>query len=164
VRLPPSPSLRAGFLLILLMGAVVPLGIVGWWLTGTTRTSGEKLLRARLEQTADEIVRTVGTNWVGQRSTLLALAECEVVRRALAERHAVPPADSTRSPQLSRAWAAASPTVERVAFYDADGNLRGRLEADDGAARLGAAGAQPSVLPVRMPVYGRGAGARIGTM
>jgi signal transduction histidine kinase len=164
VRLPLPPSLRTGFLLILLVGAVVPLGIVGWWLAHSTRTSGENLLRARLHETLNEIVRTVGTNWVDQRSSLLALAECDAVRSALAERRTISLTEGAGPSELVQAWAVASPSVERAAFYDAEGTLRGSLEREDLMARGGAAGAAPSVLPVRMPVYGRGTAGRIGTM
>jgi len=163
VRLRLARSLRTGFLLILLAGAVVPLGIVGWWLAHTTRTSGEELLRARLRETLNEIVRTVGANWVDRRSGLLGLAECEAVRSALAERRAISRAEGAAASGLVQAWAVASPSVERAAFYDLDGTLRGGLESEDHAPG-GGAGATPSVLPVRMPVYGRGTAGRIGTM
>jgi signal transduction histidine kinase len=157
-----SPGLRTSFLIILLLGAVIPLGIVGWWLTRTTQTSGEELLRARLEQTLEEIVRTVGTNWVDRRSTLLGLAECAPVRAALAEKRAIPPVGDSARSELDRAWTAASQTVEQVAFYDLDGRLRGSALRDAGPGAT--AGAAPSVVPLRLPVYGRGTGGRIGTM
>jgi signal transduction histidine kinase len=157
-----SPGLRTSFLIILLLGAVIPLGIVGWWLTRSTQASGEALLSARLSQTLQEIVRTVGNNWVGVRSTLLELAESAPVRAALAEKRAIPPADDPAGSELERAWAAASQTVEQVAFYDLDGRLRGTVAR--GAAVGGAAGIAPSVVPLRLPIYGRGTAGRIGTM
>ena len=159
-----SPSLRTRFLLVLLVGAVIPLGIVGWWLTRTTRTSGEQLLRTRLEETLGEIAQTVGINWIAQRSSLLALAECEAVRTALVERRTVSLAEDAGLPELDQAWTTASQSVVRAAFYDVDGRLRGSLPGDGRTAPGGTVGIAPSVLPIRMPVYGRGTAGRIGTM
>jgi signal transduction histidine kinase len=157
------PSLRTSFLAILLLGAVIPLGVVGWWVTRTTQTSGQDLLRDRLEETLDEIVQTVGTNWVSQRSALLGLAECTAVRAALTEKRAISfSTDGAEPSELRDAWAAAQHAVVRVAFYDLDGVFRGRVPSGE-RPLLGAAAA-PSVLPLRMPVYGRGTAGRIGTM
>ena len=164
MRFSRSPGLRTSFLVILLVGVVIPLGIVGWWLTRTTRTSGEELLHARLQETLSEIVQTVGTNWVDQRSSLLGLAECEAVRTALAERRMIPSAENATPSGLDQAWAKASQAVERAAFYDLDGTLRGSLLRDDRATLGAVVGAAPSVLPLRLPVYGRGTAGRIGTM
>jgi hypothetical protein len=44
------PSLRTRFLLIVLVGAVLPLGLIGFWLTRTSLRSGEELLSARLDE------------------------------------------------------------------------------------------------------------------
>jgi len=165
VHLPRSPSLRTSFLLILLLGAVIPLGIVGWWLTRSTKASGEELLRARLDQTLGELVQTIGTNWVSQRSSLLRLAESEVVRTALAEGRALSPSiDDTGWQELESAWSMAEQAVDRVTFYDLDGEPLGSLPPE---GRLGRGAATPlasSVLPLRLAVYGRGASGQIGTM
>ena len=114
-----SPGLRTSFLLILLLGAVLPLGIVGWWLTRTTQTSGEELLRSRLEQSLADMVQTVGSNWVDLRSNILALSENETVRMALAEGQTIDllPDDAGWG-ELESAWALAEQAVERVVFYD----------------------------------------------
>ncbi|MCJ7629007.1 MAG: hypothetical protein MUO50_11550, partial [Longimicrobiales bacterium] len=80
-----SSSLRGRLLAVLLLGSVIPLGLVGWWLATSTRRSGEELLRTRLEETLSEVVQTVGVNWVDLRSDLLALTEIGEVRAALAE-------------------------------------------------------------------------------
>ena len=160
-----SPSLRASFLLILLLGAVVPLGIVGWWLTRSTQVSGQELLRARLEQTLDDIVQTVGSNWVDLRSNLLALSESEAVRSALAEGHAIDSSfDNTGWQELEQAWAMAEQAVEGVTFFDLENELRGRLPAENDPGRSSTTGYASSILPLRMAVYGRGASGRIGFM
>jgi len=163
VRARRSPGLRTSFLLILLLGAVIPLGIVGWWLARSTQASGEELLRARLGQTLQDIVRTVGNNWVGVRSTLLELAECAPVRAALAEKRAIPSPGNAGGGELEQAWAAASQAAERAAFYDIDGRLRGSLVSER-STTSGLAGGTPSVIPLRLSVYGPGTAGRVGTM
>lgn len=163
--LPRSPSLRTSFLLILLLGAVLPLGIVGWWLTRTTRASGQELLRTRLEQTLGDIVQTVGTNWVDLRSNLLALAESEAVRAALAEGRAI--STSTDNPswqELELAWASTEHAVERVTFYDLENEPRGSLPPEGRTRGIVSTGYTFSILPLRLAIYGRGASGQIGTM
>jgi signal transduction histidine kinase len=158
-------GLRTRFLLILLLGAVVPLGLVGWWLTRTTQRSGEELLRSRLSQTLEEIVQTVGRNWVSRRSELLRLAESEAVRAALVQRRPLrSSADGDTAGELEQAWVAVAEGVERVALYDLDGQLQGTLPGDGPASGAAPRASTPSVLPLRMPVYDRGSGSRIGTM
>jgi signal transduction histidine kinase len=160
-----TPGLRTSFLLILLLGVVLPLGVLGWWLTRTTQTSGRELLRARLEQTLSDIVQTIGSNWVDRRSDLLRVAESEAVRAALIEARAISlSSDNARLRELEQAWANAEQAVERFTFYDLDGEPRGSLPPEEGTRRIPAFGSASSVLPLRMAVYGRGASGRIGTM
>lgn len=157
--------LRTRFLLILLLGAVVPLGLVGWWLTRTTLRSGEELLRTRLSQTLDEIVQTIGRNWVSRRSELLRLAETSAVQAALAERRQVlSAANDERLGELEQRWAAVAEAVERVTLYDLDGEIQGTLPAADRPALGSATGFASSVLPLQMAVYDYGSDGRIGTM
>ena len=157
--------LRTRFLLILLLGAVVPLGLVGWWLTRTTLRSGEELLRTRLSQTLDEIVQTIGRNWVSRRSELLRLAETSAVQAALAERRQVlSAAHDERLGELEQRWATVAEAVERVTLYDLDGEIQGTLPAADRPALGSATGFASSVLPLQMAVYDYGSDGRIGTM
>ncbi len=157
--------LRTRFLLILLLGAVVPLGLVGWWLTRTTLRSGEELLRTRLSQTLDEIVQTIGRNWVSRRSELLRLAETSAVQAALAERRQVlSAANDERLGELEQRWATVAEAVERVTLYDLDGEIQGTLPAADRPALGSATGFASSVLPLQMAVYDYGSDGRIGTM
>lgn len=159
------PGLRTSFLVILLLGAVLPLGVVGWWVTRTTQTSGQELLRTRLEQSLGDMVQTVGANWVELRSNLLALSESEVVRSALGEGRAIDSSsDDAAWQELESAWATAGQAIEQVTFYDLDGELRGSLPPQDRTRPSAATGVASSVLPLRMAVYDRGASGRIGTM
>ena len=71
----PTLSLRGRILLVLLLGAVLPLGIVGAWLVRSTERAGERLLRERLDRTLVQIATEVGLRWVRIRSSLLSVAE-----------------------------------------------------------------------------------------
>ena len=77
-------SLRIRILLIVLVASVVPLALVGFWLTGNTVRSGERLLEQRLEQGVSETVAVVTARWTRLRSSFLSLAESPEVREALA--------------------------------------------------------------------------------
>jgi len=68
-------SLRSRFLLLVLLGAVIPLGLVGYWLSRSARQSGERLVRERLEASLLDVVNSVGGQWGSHRSSLLDLAE-----------------------------------------------------------------------------------------
>ncbi len=165
MKLRRSPGLRTSFLLILLLGAVLPLGIVGWWLTRTTQTSGEELLRSRLEQSLADMVQTVGSNWVDLRSNILALSENEAVRTALAEGRAIDfLPEVAGGEEFESAWAVVEQAVERVVFYDLDGEPRGSLPQGDRSRRSTTTGYASSILPLRLSVYGRGTSGQIGTM
>jgi signal transduction histidine kinase len=76
-------SFRSRIWLIVLLASVVPLALVGLWLTGTALRSGERLLERRLEQGVSETVSVVTIRWTRLRSALLTLAESPEVRAAL---------------------------------------------------------------------------------
>jgi signal transduction histidine kinase len=68
-------SFRARILLLLLAVALVPLALVGFWLTRTAARSGEGLLRTRLAEAMEETTSGITSRWVQQRFDLLFLAE-----------------------------------------------------------------------------------------
>ena len=64
----PALSLRTRLFLIVLLGAVLPLAIVGVWLARSAGRSGEALLRDRLAQSLRRVATDIGDRWVAQRS------------------------------------------------------------------------------------------------
>ena len=76
-------SLRTRIVLLVLVVALAPLGVVSWWQTRAVARSGEALLRSRLNEALERTVVDIGTRWVGQRSALLAMSELATVQRAL---------------------------------------------------------------------------------
>jgi signal transduction histidine kinase len=77
-------SLRQRILLVVVGGAVLPLALVGWWLTRTAVRSGEAQLRTQLDSSLAVIADGVETRWAMDRGNLLFAAQNEVVRRTLA--------------------------------------------------------------------------------
>ena len=76
-------SFRTRILLVVVAVAVVPLGLIGLWLTGTARRSGEELLLTRMSDVLDEAASQLHSQWTRGRSQLLDLADHPVVRRSL---------------------------------------------------------------------------------
>lgn len=76
-------SFRTRILLVVVSVAVVPLGLIGLWLTGTARRSGEELLLTRMSDVLDETAGQLRSQWTRRRSQLLDLADHPVVRRSL---------------------------------------------------------------------------------
>jgi signal transduction histidine kinase len=160
-----SSSLRGRFLVVLFLGSVVPLGLVGWWLTTSTRRSGEELLQVRLEATLSGVVHTIGFNWVDLRSDLLALTEIDELRAALGTGRDVFPAGDTGGLQkFEAAWTRVEEAVDAVVFYDLAGDFRGRYPSEDASSASRRGLSSGSVFPRRMDVYGRGSEGRVGTM
>ena len=146
-------SLRIRILLIVLLASVVPLALVGLWLTGTALRSGERLLEQRLEQGVSETVSVVTVRWTQLRSGLLSLAETPQVDAALSN----PPAGGTL--EAANALSILDPGVLAISIRDTLGFERWRttrLEGDALAVTL-------PVLSQRIPLYSR-SGQPLGTM
>ncbi|MGD8278456.1 MAG: ATP-binding protein [Gemmatimonadota bacterium] len=78
-------TFRARILLIVLLVALVPLALVGLWLSRSAARSGEALIRSRLDVALRATVVRVQDNWIRLRSGVLGLTEHPDVRRALAD-------------------------------------------------------------------------------
>ena len=78
-----TPLLRRRIILTVVLGAVLPLGLIGLWTTQGAARSGRALLRSQLEAQLDQTVRELETRLDRRRSDLLLLAENEPVRLAL---------------------------------------------------------------------------------
>ena len=76
-------SLRARILLLILLGADVPLALAGWWLSRSSVRSAEQLLLAQLDTSVATIATKIEESWSYRRGDLLFLAGNDVVERAL---------------------------------------------------------------------------------
>lgn len=145
-------SLRSRFLLVILLGVITPLGLAGYWLTRTTRSSGEALLRARVEESLGEAVRTVANNWLEHRTRLLNLAQDAGTLEAVRQGRVSPAEGGPRLDALSRGWSAMDGTVDRLAFRGPEGGLVGVLIREPTTSRAGERLAGGNV-PVRLPIH-----------
>jgi signal transduction histidine kinase len=86
-------SIRTHLLAIILLGAILPLAIIGFWNTQSTVRSGRALLDDQLQKSLANISHTIAIKWEDRRATLLLLAENQVTRDAFA-RGSFSPSDS----------------------------------------------------------------------
>jgi signal transduction histidine kinase len=117
------PSFRARVLLVVLFAAVVPLGLIGVWLTRSAVRAGEALLRSELDQSLEKIAAPVPTRWSYRRGDLQLLGNNEVVTRAAGGgwSAALTRADSAYLAQLAGSVARSIPAFE---YRDAGGQVR----------------------------------------
>ena len=152
-------SLRARIILLVLAVAMLPLGLVGWWLARTAASSGEELLRIRLADALERTVADIGPRWVGQRSALLSVAEHASIQRTLA---------GTDSPSremptdLRQLVASLDPAVEAVDVRDQAGRTIWSVDRSRPGAESDALG--NAALPVRIDIFERVSGRRIGRL
>ncbi len=152
-------SFRARILLIVLAVAVIPLGMLGLWLTRATARSGEELVRSRLEESLDQTVAAVASRWVQLRSSLLFLTEEPGVLDAL-RAGTVPSAP----PGLVRRFYDLDASVLAVVVTD---TARREYWALERASQRGSPLDERSFmqpLPVRLDVWDRPSGSLLGTV
>lgn len=150
----PGLSFRTRILVTVLAVAVVPLALVGFWLTRATARSGEQLARTRLADALAQTSSRIGSSWVRQRSELLDFVDETELPRVLAEGGPIDgDALLARFADLGRA-------VLGVSVQGADGTQRWTMHRD-GLTQPYDAEPQPG-LPVRLEVHERASGDVVG--
>jgi signal transduction histidine kinase len=154
-------SLRARFLLIVVLASVIPLALVGLWLTGSARRSGEDLLRERMGMALDEAVSVVTSQWIRHRSSLLFVAESPDVQSVLGSDSRVPEANAvsleTRFPSLD-------PAVLGIDVLAPDGSIVERMERQPPGASSPWLAQDGTLLLLDVPVFERASGRHLGTL
>ena len=112
-------SIRAHLLGIVLLGAILPLGLIGFWLTRSGVRSGENLLDSQLTTSLQNIEQAIAARWEHRRSDLLLLAGNEAAVRVLSS-GAVTAADSA---YLAEVEASVAHGLARFAYHDRDGRV-----------------------------------------
>jgi signal transduction histidine kinase len=161
MKLRGSLSLRVGFLLVLLFGAILPLGLVGLWLNRSAARSGEELVRERLERGLREVVAGIGARWVTQRTALLELSEHPEVRRGLRS-PAAAGVDAEPPAALRELFERVQRFAEAVVVRDNAGVTRWRMTFPTDAAPSGTRFA--AAFPIELPIYEGASSARLGTL
>jgi len=170
-----SASLRTKLLGIALLGAVLPLALVGLWLANSTQRVGEELLRSRIDATLIRASREVGARWISHRSALLDVAEDPTVRRIMGEDRAVRgrPLGGVALPSLREAFAGLRAATTLIVLRDAAGKQRWILAADAaGSPMLApaadslriASGSAGDALPVSVEIRDRARAGVIGAV
>ncbi len=154
-------SLRASFLLILLFGAFLPLGLLGLYLNRSAARSGEELVRTRLERGVREVVAGIGGRWVTQRTALLQLAEHPDVQRRLRSPTSFFDAPLT-SAALDELAEGIGDFAEAVVVRDDAGAVHWQIAWEASERPTNARNA--ASLPVELPCYDSESGRRIGTI
>jgi signal transduction histidine kinase len=158
-------TVRTRFMLVVVLGVVLPMGVVGGWLVRSSRRSGETLLRSRLTEALGEAVEAVGATWVDRRSEILRLVENQEVVAALRSERALS-SDSAHHPvqQLGHDWSVLEPVVSRATFRDVSGTARTTLarEARGLPASEGPAGT--SSVTTSLPVFDDTSGTEVGSV
>ncbi|UCG85363.1 MAG: HAMP domain-containing protein [Gemmatimonadota bacterium] len=164
MKTPRTLSLRSKFLLIVLVGAVLPLALLGLWLTRTAERSGEELLRRRLDTALGHIVDEVGLRWLSQRSELLRLAECPAAQAALRAVATSPASlDERALLDLQALHVEMRNTIQSAAVADASGEVRWRLPPSEDATSEGSQLGNPA-LRVQLGIYENASGERLGSL
>ena len=115
-----SLSLRARFTLVVLGGAIVPLALIGAWLSDSTARSGRELLRTELDSSVTAIARRVQVRWQDRAGDLALLANNDATRRLLQSDSALVGATNYLT-MLARDL---RPTIREFTYRGLDGRAR----------------------------------------
>ncbi|HSR14198.1 MAG TPA: hypothetical protein VLL51_00495, partial [Gemmatimonadales bacterium] len=80
----PILPLRTRILLVVLAVAVIPMGLLGIWLTRSAVRSSRSLVATRVATSLEETAERVGNRWIRVRSRLLDFADAPAVQDLLA--------------------------------------------------------------------------------
>ena len=148
-------SLRTRLLLVVFGGAILPLALLGLWLSRSAERSGEALLAGRLDEALGRIATEMAPRWMRIRSDVLTIAESPAVQEALRAGGG----DSTlrlSPPAPDESGALARP----LWVLDRSGGRRRRVV----PARDSAPSPPAPALLVRLPVHDTRTGERIGAV
>jgi signal transduction histidine kinase len=166
-------SFRTRILLVVVPVAFVPLALIGLWLAGTARRSGEELLMIRMRDAIDETASELHSEWTRTRSRLLDFVDHPVVRQSLApgspgvDRSSAVVAQLVDS-VLTREFSTLKGELVTASAVTIDGEMRWSLpaEQDQGALRRSgvalSAAVHESVLGSRLGTIG--ARVRVSTL
>jgi len=156
-----AASFRTRILLVVLGVAVLPLGLVGLWLTAAAARAGEELITGRVETAVGNAAVVAGNRWLTHRSKLLDLTDEESFWRALAVAISEPdPAAGAEPPPAVVSILTASPVpLGRTQVHDSLGRLIWEYDADDPSTRV-----VGPTLVVGVDVHASPMGPRLGTL
>jgi signal transduction histidine kinase len=148
--------------MIVLLGAVVPMAVLGYWLTRSAVRAGEDVLLERLQEAVGDAADQVRDAWKRPRGELLNLVDDRSVQTELERRRG------------GSSGAGGDPPTSLVdGFDDTDARIITVVIRDDAGAvvwrldrpppEVGVQARQPP-LTVEMPIYHLASGRRLGTL
>jgi len=150
----PILPLRTRILLVVLAVAVIPMGLLGIWLTRSAVQSSRSLVATRVATSLEETAERVGNRWIRVRSRLLDFADAPAVQDLLAT-------GRRDTAALRAAFDLLGPEILGVRLAAPDGTERWAVRRTESEEGLDAA---LPTLTIPLAVYGRGLGARLGTL
>jgi HAMP domain-containing protein len=137
--------IRTHILFIVLCAGILPLTLIGVWLTASAVRSGKALLREQLTSSLEAISNSVRSRWMLRQGDLLLLAD------NLAARHAVSSESSgltaEDSAYLAGLYRQVARTIPSFTYVDASGRERW---SSIGIARTEPTGPRPLAAPTTM--------------
>lgn len=125
-----AQSFRGRFILILAVVAVLPLAVVGAWLTRSIGRAGEALLLSEMNQSVAKIRSGIENRWAERRGDLLLMAQNEAALRIVGS----PRHDTTDTAYLRRLFEAERGTVSNADYVDSRHRVAFALRDSDLAA------------------------------
>jgi signal transduction histidine kinase len=152
-----TPSFRSRILILVLAVGVVPLGVLGFWLTRIAPRSGERLLRSRLDEGLAAAVEQVASRWLRMRSDILFLGDDTATQRSLrGEAEAIPP------PSFREIFDRLDPAVTAATVADDAGRELWTVARNTGF-ETGPAGRAPG-MGLDFAIHERVSGTRLGRL
>jgi len=155
-----AASFRTRILLVVLAVTVLPLGLVGLWLTSAAARAGEELIAGRVAQVVEEAATEAGTRWVRHRSRLLDLTDQDTFWRAMGTAVSMPASPPGAEPpsEVIAILRASTVPLGRVVVRDSLGRRLWEYDARDLSA-----GVVGPTLEVGMDVHASPLGPKLGT-
>ncbi len=156
-------SVRGRIVLIVLIGAALPLGLLGAWLTRSSIRAAEDLLRGELRHSLGSAAAGIHDRWEERHAALELLAGNQPLIDALTGGQL----DSTAKTFLDAVYAQLGPRVVRAVIRDRAGRERWRAGDDGGRFRAEGGGVQlpdTNTLPVRIAIRDGERGDTLGTL
>ena len=117
---PRGIGLRTQILIIFLGAAIVPLAVVGLWLTRSAMRSGEDLLRSHLTESANRFSAAVTSRWEYRQGDIAMIAGNEATVRAVT----MPALSDADHLYLEALAADVARTIPGVELRDVEGHVR----------------------------------------
>lgn len=154
---PQSLSIRTRFLLIVLLGAILPLAFVGVWLARSAVDTAEANVRERLTAALDQSAEDIIRRWQYRQADLLLLAENHEVIEGLNNRIG----DQEVEAYLQELYAQVGSAIPKLTYRDRSGRVRWQYDSDPNHAGT----LYPSSrIEIKLPIRDAETGAALGEL